>query len=117
MKPRGSDIADEVLAELARARDAHPRGFNSAHEGFAVLLEEVDELRAEVWCRVKRPDAIRIEAIQVAAMAIRFVQDVCDGGAAADRRCDAAALRGIAGSDCDPISDTLRAIANRIEPT
>lgn len=54
--------------------------FNSAHEGFAVLLEEVDELKAHVWTNQKRRDldAMRKEAIQVAAMAIRFVHDICN---------------------------------------
>jgi hypothetical protein len=58
--------------------------FNSAHEGFAVLLEEVDELKAHVWTNQKKRDlaAMRKEAIQVAAMAIRFAVDVvdCDRG-------------------------------------
>lgn len=49
--------------------------FNSAHEGYAVLLEEVDDL----WDEVKKrdPAAMRTEAIQVAAMALRFLVDVC----------------------------------------
>ena len=54
----------------------------SAHEGYAVLLEEVDEL----WDEVKknpskyahRDKDMRKEAIQIAAMAIRFVLDVCE---------------------------------------
>lgn len=52
--------------------------FNSAHEGFAVLKEEVDEL----WDEVKGHDGpersrrMREEAVQVAAMAIRFLMDV-----------------------------------------
>lgn len=47
---------------------------NSAHEGFAILLEEVDELKAWVWTnqRKRNPEKMRYEAIQVAAMAIRF---------------------------------------------
>ncbi len=54
--------------------------FNSAHEGFAILLEEVDELKAHVWTNQKRRDleAMRKEAIQVAAMAMRFALEVCD---------------------------------------
>lgn len=52
----------------------------SAHEGYAILLEEVDEL----WDHVKQNqkkrnlDEMRKEAIQVAAMAIRFAAEVCD---------------------------------------
>src|SRR5262249_45247414 len=68
--------ASEAVTEARRACDKWPP-FNSAHEGFAVLLEEVDEPRAHVWInQTKRDlDAMRREAIQVAAMAIRFVHD------------------------------------------
>lgn len=50
----------------------------SAHEGYAVLLEEVDELKAEVWKSPRKRDyaAMHAEAIQVAAMALRFMVDV-----------------------------------------
>lgn len=67
----------EVVAEFHRAAGKHPR-FNSAHEGFAVILEEVDELKAEVWKRDHDRDAMRKEAVQVAAMALRFLTDVCE---------------------------------------
>ena len=52
--------------------------FNSAHEGFAVLQEEVDEL----WEHIKlhpnkrNNEEMKKEAIQVAAMALRFVTDL-----------------------------------------
>ena len=54
--------------------------FNSAHEGYAVLLEEVDELWDEVKVRRSQRDLnkMRKEACQVAAMAIRFMIDVCE---------------------------------------
>ena len=55
--------------------------FNSAHEGFAVLKEEVDELWREVKTKhymLGRDKSMRDEAIQVAAMALRFIVDVCD---------------------------------------
>lgn len=53
---------------------------NSAHEAYAVLLEEMDELWAHVKTNQKKRDldAMRKEAIQVAAMAIRFAAEVCD---------------------------------------
>lgn len=72
-------VADEVLAELSRARSKFPRPSASAHEAFAVLDEERDELWDEV--KANHPDRkarMRAEAIQVAAMAIRFVEEVCD---------------------------------------
>jgi len=51
--------------------------FNSLHEGYAVLLEEVDEL----WDHVKMNQKRRIgkdihkECIQIAAMALRIIID------------------------------------------
>ena len=76
-----SEVLLEVWGEVARAEAKHPP-LNSAHEGYAVLLEEVDELKNHVWTNQGRRDAaaMRAEAIQVAAMAVRFVRDVCDGG-------------------------------------
>lgn len=67
-----------VASEIAQARANWPALYN-AHEGFAVLLEEVDELKAHVWTKQKNRDlaAMRKEAIQVAAMAIRFAEEVC----------------------------------------
>lgn len=73
------DAAVEALKEADRASKLFPP-FNSAHEGYAILLEELDELKAHVWTNQKRRDiaAMRQEAIQVAAMALRFIADVCN---------------------------------------
>jgi len=55
-------------------------GHHSAHESFAILAEEVDEL----WDHVKTKQAkrklleMRKEAIQVAAAAMRFALDCCE---------------------------------------
>ena len=53
---------------------------NSAHEAYAVMAEEVDELWDHVKTKQKNRDlgAMRKEAIQVAAMAIRFAAEVAD---------------------------------------
>ena len=67
-------IMNEVIAELKRARGIFPP-FNSAHEGYAVILEELDELWACV--KTKGNPGMRKEAIQLAAMALRFLDDVC----------------------------------------
>jgi hypothetical protein len=68
----------EIGNEVKRASKLHPK-FHSAHEGFAVLLEEVEELKDEVWKNPKRRDLalMSAEAKQVAAMAVRFLMDVC----------------------------------------
>lgn len=66
-----------VRAELTRSRDLYP-GFHSNHEGYAVIREELDEL----WDAVKASKAtcadsvLRKEAVQVAAMALRFLVDL-----------------------------------------
>lgn len=69
----------EVEKELKRA-DMWP-GFNSAHEGFAVLKEEVDELWDQVKVNQKKRDLdeMRNEAIQVAAMALKFLEMIDEG--------------------------------------
>jgi transcriptional regulator with XRE-family HTH domain len=69
-------VAELALQELRTARSAHGP-MHGRHEGYAVILEELDELWAE--CKKRSPEAIRLrkEAIQVAAMAMRFVLDVC----------------------------------------
>lgn len=70
-------IAD-VAAELQSARMAWPP-FNSAHEGYAVALEEVDELWGHVKVRQgnRDLDAMRREAIQAAAMFTAFAAECC----------------------------------------
>lgn len=67
-----------VKAELMEAAK-HFKPHASAHESYAVLLEEVDELKAEVWKRQGSRDyeAMAKEAVQVAAMALRFLTDIC----------------------------------------
>ncbi len=73
-------MSDEILFAI---RDEAARGRNkngphhSAHEAWAVLREEVDELWDEVKQRRQNPELMATEALQVAAMALRFLQDVC----------------------------------------
>jgi len=71
-------VLDEVGQELAAARSEHAP-MNGPHEGYAVILEELDELWDEVKGRnTNRRLRMRQEALQVAAMAVRFIEDVCD---------------------------------------
>lgn len=73
------EVFNAINTELKNARANWP-GFNSAHEGFAILKEEVDELWDHVKTNQKRRDLVKMkaEAIQVAAMAIRFAEEVTD---------------------------------------
>lgn len=77
-----STLVDALSAAALEAEAAMRNWppFNSAHEGFGVLLEEVDELWDHVKTNQKRRNlrAMRDEAIQVAAMALRFAADVCN---------------------------------------
>lgn len=70
-----------IRAELLRARSKHGP-MRSSHEGYAVILEEVDEL----WDDIKKnnPHGASIEAIQVGAMALSYVVDL---GQIADPMC------------------------------
>lgn len=70
-------VFEEVEAEVSFAVGKFP-SFNTAHEGYAVLLEEVDELWEHVKVKQGKRDVakMRREAIQVAAMAIRFALDL-----------------------------------------
>lgn len=77
--------AFDVLEELWSARKTFPR-FHSPHEGYAILREEVDELweavrahKGGIRASADSKARMRAEAVQVAAMALRFIQDVCDG--------------------------------------
>ena len=78
-QPSLSNVLDEIGNEVVSAEAKWPP-MNSAHEAYAVLLEEVDELKEHVWTNQKRRDmqAMRREAVQTAAMAVRFIRDVCD---------------------------------------
>lgn len=70
-------IAETVLMELESAMTKFPP-FNSGHEGLAVIYEEFFELQVQIFKRRQDMNKVRLEAIQLAAMAIRLVHDVCD---------------------------------------
>lgn len=70
-------ILEMIDVEFGRAINKFG-SFNSGHEGKAVIEEELDELWEEV--RANRPGgaAATREAIQVAAMAMRYVFDLSE---------------------------------------
>lgn len=63
----------EVDAEIDRATAKHG-AFYSAHHGYAVILEELDE----AWDEIKANNSTktREEMVQVAACAIRYLMDL-----------------------------------------
>jgi hypothetical protein len=74
-----NEALNDVYGEIAQARQIFPP-FNSAHEGYAVLLEEVNELWEEI--KIKRVNrdakALRDEARQVAAMAVCLMVEAAE---------------------------------------
>jgi NTP pyrophosphatase (non-canonical NTP hydrolase) len=67
------EVINEALVAAARFDD-----YNSAHEGWAVMFEEVEELWEEVRKKknARSLEAMRKEAMQVAATAIRFMAEL-----------------------------------------
>lgn len=86
MSDRGTEINKVIGALLFAVGDECVNAMNrfepfqSAHEGYAVILEELDELWDVVKVNQTRRDIDKMtrEAIQVAAMAVRFIHDVCN---------------------------------------
>ena len=71
------EILEAVRKECLTASTKYPP-FHSMHEGYAVILEELDELKEAIWKSkgVRLNPVAAKEAIQVAAMAVRFILDL-----------------------------------------
>ena len=78
MEPQAAPVILEAVGRRAVneavAAVAHHDGFASFHEGYAVLIEEVEELWGEIKVNRANRSRQRVhdEAIQVAAMAIEI---------------------------------------------
>jgi hypothetical protein len=96
------ETIDLIKSELEHIPDEYQKPFNSKHEGLAVLQEEFEELKDEIFFGRKKafdevendgvlrdaPESIsdlaneiwkqniREEAVQVAAMAARIIQEL-----------------------------------------
>lgn len=72
-----NNIMAMIEHELRQATRKHDP-YNSCHEGYAIILEELDEL----WDEVKKKKKLRdrklmtMEATQVASTAARFIYDL-----------------------------------------
>jgi len=75
---KAAKAMDMILKEYSEASNQYG-AFSSAHEGYAVLQEEVEELWDEVKKKpsARSKEAMLSEAGQVAAMAMRFMVDIC----------------------------------------
>lgn len=70
-------IAIEIADEVERAEKKHAP-LNSPHEAWSVIFEELEELREHVRADTGRSADARKEAIQVAAMGLRYVLNLCE---------------------------------------
>lgn len=75
LEERIEPLLNEVRAELLRALD-QKGPMASPHEGWAVILEEVDELWEHVRADTGRTVGARHEATQIAAMGVRYMLDL-----------------------------------------
>jgi hypothetical protein len=74
MKPGDLDEAARMATDAAKAAERkHGKGYASWHEAWAVLREEVDELWDEVKLREQSISRIRLEAVDIAACALRII--------------------------------------------
>lgn len=79
LKPETIEL---IRKEIDSIPENFQKPFNSDHEGFAVLWEEVEELKTEMFWGEKSVNKeqhkrrVKEEAVQVAAMAIRIIQEL-----------------------------------------
>jgi L-ascorbate metabolism protein UlaG (beta-lactamase superfamily) len=73
-----NDVLSLVAAEVQRAKTMFPTHFHNQHEAYAVLLEEIDELWAEIKKNQRNYDLElqRKEAKQAAAMLVRLMVEL-----------------------------------------
>lgn len=74
-------LALKVAAEVRRAEHKH-HPLNSPHEAWSVIYEELEELREHVRADTGRSAEARKEAIQTAAMGLRYVLNLIPEDAA-----------------------------------
>ena len=71
---------EEIEREFERSNQLYPL-FHSNHEGYGVIKEELDEL----WDEIKASkdtianEKMKEEAIQLAAMAVKFIVSLYEG--------------------------------------
>lgn len=66
-----TDAYNELLFATAKFPPMH-----SMHEGYAVILEELEELKEHVFKKPHSKELAYYEAKQIAAMALRFMHDL-----------------------------------------
>lgn len=79
LEKRLDTILSRIRSEVLRAGRKHPP-MHSAHEGYAILQEEVDELWEHVKADTGYSREAMTEAGQVAAMGVRYILDLEERG-------------------------------------
>lgn len=71
-------ILEDVETEFRRRAAEKDEEFRSCHEGYGILLEEVDELWDEIKKKKTKRNSklMREEAVQIVAIAMRFMHDL-----------------------------------------
>ena len=74
---KADEARDEIVKEFHEAI-GNNLPFHSTHEGYSVILEEVEELWEEIMKKssLRNIALLRKEAKQIAAMAMRFMVDL-----------------------------------------
>ena len=75
---RPDEAFKQIETEYLRASDLYP-ALHSNHEAYAVIKEEIDELWDEIKKSkdIKGNNQIRQELIQVGAMVVRYLENLC----------------------------------------
>lgn len=71
-------VLEEVRVSLQKGMIKHA-SMHSPHEGHSVIEEEYEELWDHVKADTGRSPEARKEALQLAAMAVRYIVDLIDG--------------------------------------
>lgn len=84
-----NETIEAIMLEMESIPKKYQKPFNSVHEGLGVLLEEYRELESEIFFGEKKAkqefsnnhdeiwkQRIKKEAVQVAAMACRIIQEL-----------------------------------------
>jgi hypothetical protein len=82
MADRIETLAAAIVEEVRRAERKHAP-MHSPHEGWSVIWEELEELREHVRADTGRSADAKKEAIQIAAMGLRYALNLCDAEAEA----------------------------------
>jgi len=75
---KNKTFLENVESESSRARSIKKKPINSVHEGYALILEEVDELWEQVRMKSDKRDYenMYIELVQIAGLSKRLVEDI-----------------------------------------